>query len=86
MNKIEKGGNYGWPLIQGDQQAKDMKVPLFHSGNDTWAPSGMAYKDGILYVAMLRGEVVMAFDLKSGKSKKVVSGYGRIRDVSYLRR
>lgn len=84
VNQIEKGGNYGWPLIQGDQQAKDMKVPLFHSGNDTWAPSGMAYKDGILYVAMLRGEGVMAFDLKSGKSKKVVSGYGRIRDVFIL--
>jgi len=81
INKIERGANYGWPLIQGDQLGEGMITPLFHSGDKTWAPSGMAYKDGVLYVAMLRGEGVMAFDLKSGKSKQIVSGYGRIRDV-----
>ncbi|MFB6466305.1 PQQ-dependent sugar dehydrogenase [Cytobacillus sp. Hz8] len=82
INRIQKGHNYGWPVIQGDEKSEGMETPLFHSGaNDTWAPSGMAYYNDKLYVATLRGNAVRVFDLKSGTTEKVITGLGRIRDV-----
>lgn len=81
INTIKAGANYGWPQIQGDEKEAGMQSPLFHSGDETWAPSGMAYKDNRLYVATLRGNAIRQFDLTTKTSKVVVSGYGRIRDV-----
>jgi glucose/arabinose dehydrogenase len=71
VNIIEKGANYGWPYIQGDEaepNAQDrpklgpgtLKKPLLHSGTATWAPSGITFVTkgpwaGNLLVANLRG-------------------------------
>jgi glucose/arabinose dehydrogenase len=84
INLIKPKGNYGWPLIQGDETKVGMIAPLFHSGDHTWAPSGIAYHNGILYVAQLRGEGVLAFDLKNKTYKQIVSNVGRVRDVFIL--
>ncbi|WP_020156648.1 PQQ-dependent sugar dehydrogenase [Caldibacillus debilis] len=84
INEIEPGQNYGWPIIQGDETKEGMLPPLFHTGEDTWAPSGIAYKDGMLYVAQLRGEGVIAFDRTKKTFLKIVSGVGRVRDVYIL--
>jgi len=82
INIIEPGLNYGWPVIQGTERRKGMLTPLFTSGSGTtWAPSGMAYDNGKLYVAALRGTAVMEFDPAAGTQRKVITGYGRIRDV-----
>ncbi|WP_141430914.1 sorbosone dehydrogenase family protein [Bacillus sp. 03113] len=82
INLIEAGKNYGWLVIQGNETKVGMESPLFHSGdNETWAPSGMAYKEGKLYVAALRGTSIIEFDLKQKSSEKIVTGLGRIRDV-----
>ncbi|SFB03105.1 MULTISPECIES: sorbosone dehydrogenase family protein [unclassified Bacillus (in: firmicutes)] len=81
INTIKAGANYGWPQIQGDEKGEGLQNPLYHSGDETWAPSGMAYRDNKLYVATLRGNAVRQFDLAKKTSKVVVSGYGRIRDV-----
>ncbi|MDQ0229150.1 PQQ-dependent sugar dehydrogenase [Metabacillus malikii] len=82
INKIEAGLNYGWPVIEGDEKQEGMVPPLFHSGHDaTWAPSGMEYHDGKLYVAALRGTAVLEFNLETGEYQKVISELGRIRDV-----
>lgn len=82
INRIEPGKNYGWPVIEGKEEKEGMVSPLFTSGsNKTWAPSGMVYTDGKLYVAALRGEAVLEFDLNAGTTKEVISGLGRIRDV-----
>lgn len=81
INKIEAGQNYGWPLIEGLEEQTGMIAPLFTSGGNTWAPSGMAYHDGKLYVAALRGTAVLAFDLETGKQREIITGLGRIRDV-----
>lgn len=44
LNLIEKGVNYGWPVIEGDQERSGMRSPIIHSGsNDTWAPAGAAF-------------------------------------------
>ena len=81
INIIESGKNYGWPIITGDETQEGMVSPLFHSGSDTWAPSGMVYKDGLLYVAGLRGNNVYAFDLEQKTVEELYNGVGRIRDV-----
>lgn len=82
INRIEAGGNYGWPIIEGNEEEEGMMTPIFTSGKDeTWAPSGMDYYEGKLYVAGLRGSAVYAFDLETEEQREVISGYGRIRDV-----
>ena len=72
INLIEKGANYGWPEIEGDEKKDGMKAPIINSGPDiTWAPSGMAYLDGKLYFAGLRGEALYEATI-SGKSIKEI--------------
>ncbi|GIP35833.1 sorbosone dehydrogenase family protein [Paenibacillus sp. J2TS4] len=64
INRIEPGGNYGWPEISGDEEREGMIRPLLHSGETTWAPSGMTFvsqgpwKDKLL-VANLRGMQIL---------------------------
>lgn len=82
INEIKKGHNYGWPVIEGNEENNNMETPIFTSGSDdTWAPSGIAFKDGIIYSAALRGEGIMKFDVEKDEMKKVATKYGRIRDV-----
>jgi glucose/arabinose dehydrogenase len=81
LNKIEAGKNYGWPMIRGDEKKAGMESPVFHTDGETWAPSGIAYHHGRLYVAGLRGEAVYAYELAAGKAGIFQEGHGRIRDV-----
>ncbi|MFF2447330.1 PQQ-dependent sugar dehydrogenase [Neobacillus sp. NPDC058068] len=82
INRIMAGGNFGWPVIQGQEKKAGMETPLFQSGAEvTWAPSGMAAADGKLYVTELRGNAVREFDVERKQSRVVISDLGRIRDV-----
>jgi glucose/arabinose dehydrogenase len=81
INIIESGNNYGWPEIQGDEEAPDMVTPVFHSGNETWAPSGMAFRDGQLFIASLAGKKIFTYDLANGEIKDFYDEAGRLRDV-----
>lgn len=82
INRIEGGANYGWPTIQGTDSQDGLETPLFTSGSDrTWAPSGMAYRDGKVYVAALRGETVLEFDFETEEFRAIVEDVGRVRDV-----
>ncbi|WP_342542655.1 PQQ-dependent sugar dehydrogenase [Paenisporosarcina sp. FSL H8-0542] len=82
INKIEPGSNYGWPLIEGSEEREGYVTPWLHSGaNVTWAPSGMAFHKGKLYVAALRGEGILVINPESGELEDKITGYGRIRDV-----
>ncbi len=82
INRIEEGNNYGWPLIEGSEQGKGLVSPLLHSGaNTTWAPSGMTFHQGKLYVAALRGEGVLVVNSETAEIEETITGYGRIRDV-----
>ncbi|RJS59526.1 PQQ-dependent sugar dehydrogenase [Bacillus sp. PK3_68] len=81
VNKISPGKNYGWPLIQGDEKREGMESPFIHSGEETWAPSGLAYSKGQLFIATLKGERLLAFDLKHRKMTVSFQGEGRLRDV-----
>ncbi|MFS0675022.1 PQQ-dependent sugar dehydrogenase [Ornithinibacillus sp. 179-J 7C1 HS] len=81
INLIEKGKNFGWSVIQGDETNENMETPLVHSGENTWAPSGMTYFDGKFYFASLRGEGIRQFDPSTKDVKLVLSDVGRVRDV-----
>ncbi len=94
INIIKPGANYGWPLVQGDEESKEVMTqkPLIHSGEDTWAPSGIAFVNqgpwqGKLLVATLRGEQLLAISLNGkGNGVKGVESwlrnqYGRLREV-----
>ncbi|MDW8801501.1 PQQ-dependent sugar dehydrogenase [Clostridium sp. A1-XYC3] len=94
INIIQPGANYGWPLVQGSEDSKEVIIqkPLIHSGEDTWAPSGIAFVNqgpwqGKLLVATLRGQQLLAISLneKGTVVKKVESWlrneYGRLREV-----
>lgn len=82
VNTIEKGKNYGWPIIEGTQAKPGLQSPVIESGSDTWAPSGAAIVNGKLYFAGLRGEALYEMDLSTKNLKEYFkSELGRIREV-----
>lgn len=87
LNLIQRGANYGWPIITGDETGRSMKTPIIHSGDhETWAPSGMAYLDGALYFAGLRGQSLYRAIIQSDDSvrmERLLRGqHGRLRAVT----
>lgn len=83
LNLIEKGKNYGWPIIQGDESREGMVNPVIHSGpNDTWAPAGAVFYDDRIFFGGLRGESFFEYKIADKSLKKHFQGeFGRIRDV-----
>ncbi len=86
LNLIEKGKNYGWPIIQGPETKENMVSPVVQSGpDDTWAPAGMAYLNHSLFFAGLRGQTL--YQAKIGKNDNISlishfkEEFGRIRAV-----
>ena len=94
INIINPAANYGWPLAQGNEDAKGAMIqkPLIHSGEDTWAPAGITLVNqgdwrGKLLVACLRGQQLLSITLNGNGTvvNKVESWfmneYGRLREV-----
>jgi glucose/arabinose dehydrogenase len=94
INIIKPGANYGWPRVQGDETSTEVitQKPLIHSGEDTWAPSGITFINqgpwqGKLLVAALSGQKLLAITLNgNGTDVKNVESwftneYGRLREV-----
>lgn len=87
LNLIKPGANYGWPVIGGDEEGRGMENPIVHSGtDDVWAPAGLAYADGSLFFAGLRGETLYEAELGEGEEVKLQGHfrqeYGRLRAVA----
>ncbi|MFO0702812.1 MAG: PQQ-dependent sugar dehydrogenase [Candidatus Andersenbacteria bacterium] len=86
VNLIQKGLNYGWPVIRGDQTNDKMETPQANSGVDTtWAPSGMTFYKGSLLFAGLRGQSIYQAELSRAASIKIVphlaEKFGRLRTI-----
>ena len=81
INLIRPGANYGWPLVSGDEKRAGMEAPVLHSGNDTWAPSGVAFAGAELLVTALAARGLYAFDPEAGALKLVFTSGDRLRDV-----
>lgn len=87
LNLIERGKNYGWPDIQGNETATGQEAPIIHSGpNTTWAPASLTYLDGGLYWGGLRGQTLYSVEVLgtnvSELTEELVGEYGRIRTVT----
>ncbi|WP_157404648.1 PQQ-dependent sugar dehydrogenase [Shouchella shacheensis] len=81
INLIEAGNNYGWPEVEGDETAEGMEEPVIHSGDETWAPSGIAVHNDFIYMAGLAGAAVYQVDPNEGSIDELTEDCGRIRDV-----
>lgn len=86
LNLIEKGANYGWPTIRGEQFLAGMKTPVLESGKEeTWAPASLTFIDGSLFFAGLRGQTL--YQAKIGSNNEVNlsahlrNEHGRLRTV-----
>jgi len=92
INVIVKGKNYGWPKVVGDSSDESFVNPIIHSGEQTWAPSGMVFYnsdkisslEGKFLVGALRGQHLMVLDVANDGSlisvEKIFEGdFGRIR-------
>ncbi|MGC9516452.1 MAG: PQQ-dependent sugar dehydrogenase [Methanomicrobiales archaeon] len=86
VNIITKGGNYGWPLEEGNSTSGNYNDPMVFYDNFTLAPSGIAFLEGNLYVTGLRGnqlrQLVLSPDGQTVTNQTALfTDLGRIRDV-----
>ena len=94
INLIKPGLNYGWPLVQGNEDSMEVKVekPLIHSNLKTWAPADIAFVNqgpwqGKLLVTALRGQQLLAMSLnEEGTNVEKIeiwlrNEYGRLREI-----
>ena len=86
LNTIMKGENYGWPIVECDEQSNNYINPIRCYSEFTLAPAGIAFYKNDLYIASLRGtqlrRIIFARDNKTIlREEELFSNLGRIRDV-----
>lgn len=86
INLIKAGGNYGWPDSEGEEVALGTVGPVRHSTAEvTWAPGGLSYFEGSLYMSGLRGETLYEAVIEGeeivGWYEHLIGEYGRLRTV-----
>lgn len=86
LNLIERGGNYGWPDVEGTSDDADLIDPSVTWGTDECSPAGIAITKSTAYIGALQGECLFAVPLdgtNAGEPKAYFSGdHGRIRSVA----
>lgn len=85
LNRIDKGANYGWPVVEGKGAAEGMTNPMVQWRTDEASPSGLAFLDGYLWAASLRGERLWRIPVRGDHVTEpedfFVGDYGRMRTV-----
>jgi glucose/arabinose dehydrogenase len=85
LNLIHKGGNYGWPDVEGRSSIGRYRNPLVVWRTDQASPSGLAYADGALWLGALHGARLWEVPLRGASVGKArdwfVGSYGRLRTV-----
>jgi glucose/arabinose dehydrogenase len=85
LNLIEKGTNYGWPQVEGRGSDGRFRNPQIVWHTDEASPSGLAFLDGHLWLASLRGERLWRIDVDGPRASHpvdyFVGRYGRMRTV-----
>lgn len=87
LNLIEPGGDYGWPSVEGAGGADQGFVdPVVQWPTDQASPSGLAFADGSLFMAALRGQRLWAVPVgagRAGEPEEFFTGeLGRLRTVA----
>jgi glucose/arabinose dehydrogenase len=85
LNLIQKGRNYGWPIVEGKGDEPGMTNPQITWSTDDASPSGLAFLDGRLWLGALKGERLWRVDVNGKKASAekgfFVGKYGRVRTV-----
>ena len=85
LNLIEKGRNYGWPLVEGRGDEPRLQDPQVTWSTEEASPSGLAFLAGRLWLGALRGERLWRVEVdgrRAGQEKGFFVGrYGRVRTV-----
>lgn len=94
INLIIPGANYGWPQVIGNSDNLEFTDPIYHTGDDTWAPSGATFLDKPdsswherLFVANLRGTSIRMIYFtppdytEISLNTPIFEDFGRIRTV-----
>jgi glucose/arabinose dehydrogenase len=83
LNRIKKGKNYGWPRVEGKGGAQDFADPVLVWPVADASPSGLAWADGNLWMAGLRGQRLWRIDTEDLTADAFFRGeYGRLRTVA----
>ena len=84
LNRIEPGGDYGWPAHEGMADAEGVIDPVTVWAPSEASPSGIAAIDGVIYVTGLRGERLWVVDPDADPAGWAVftGEFGRLRDVA----
>jgi glucose/arabinose dehydrogenase len=86
LNAIEPGANYGWPDAEGTADDAKFHDPLAQWHTDEASPSGIAYAEGSLWMAGLKGQRLWRIPLDGTKASAdpqsfLKGDYGRLRTV-----
>jgi glucose/arabinose dehydrogenase len=86
LNRIVRGGNYGWPRVEGADGRGGYRDPFAQwSPTSSCSPSGIAVANGRAWLGALQGECLFSVRLHgphAGTKRKHLAGrYGRIRAV-----
>jgi glucose/arabinose dehydrogenase len=86
LNRIRKGGNYGWPNVEGQAGKAGYIDPVRQWHTDVASPSGIAIAGNSVFMAGLRGERLWQIPIPNdtvGTPKPLLVGqYGRLRTVA----
>ncbi|MBX7550689.1 PQQ-dependent sugar dehydrogenase [Streptomyces sp. NPDC004232] len=86
LNAIKPGGNYGWPTAEGRSADPAFQNPLAQWHTADASPSGIAYVDGVIWMAGLKGRRLWRIPLKGTAAAAapqafLTGAYGRLRTV-----
>jgi glucose/arabinose dehydrogenase len=86
LNQIDKGRNYGWPLVEGRGDLEQYRNPHAQWRTFEASPSGLAFLDGSLWAASLRGQRLWRIPVNEDGTIEqpqdyFVGDYGRLRTV-----
>ncbi|MFN0283313.1 MAG: PQQ-dependent sugar dehydrogenase [Kineosporiaceae bacterium] len=85
LNLVAKGGNYGWPDVEGEGGGNGFVEPQVVWRTEEASPSGLAIVDDVAYVAALRGVRVWVVPVRGGRAGEPVAAltgdFGRIRTL-----
>ncbi|MGY6024484.1 PQQ-dependent sugar dehydrogenase [Streptomyces spinosirectus] len=86
LNAIKPGADYGWPDAEGKSSDSRYQNPIAQWHTDDASPSGVAYAEGSIWMAGLKGGRLWRIPLKgtvaSAEPQAFLTGrYGRLRTV-----
>ncbi|MFD3442093.1 PQQ-dependent sugar dehydrogenase [Streptomyces sp. NPDC058685] len=86
LNLIEPGKNYGWPEVEGKGGGSGFVQPVAVWKTSEASPSGIAYAEGSIWMAGLRGERLWRIPLAGTKASAdpqsfLAEEHGRLRTV-----